>query len=506
MTYVVQLNGGSIKAESARTPEPSGPGALLHGERVTLAHPFGVGSFLRQGWHTFSPSFWESLAAPRERIVSPWRRLTADDPAYADPPRHDGSALGAVRSMDDHDDVILLGALGLGARVRADGERLEGIVEGPAVDWYVDRGPEREVLARYAEQLAHHLGARPNTPPRVWCSWYSYFTEIDEATMQSCLEGVAGLPFDVFQTDDGWQRHIGDWEANDKFPSGMNALATRVRDAGFTPGLWIAPFIAHEHSAIFASHPDWFIADESGAPLPVGWNWDARYYGLDLTRDDVIEHVQTVISRARGWGYDYLKLDFLFGGAMPGQRAGSMPREHAYRRGVEAIREAAGDDCYLLACGAPIVPSIGVFDATRVSPDVAPYWDDEAASVHLREYAAPSTRNAIRTTMHRLWLRPLLATDPDVAFFRTRGNLLSTAQRRLLQDVVQAAGFLATSDPPAWLNDLERVELVEYFAATPSVVWHAPYRFSIDGRDVDVSDVVRLPVLPPAMDGQDGAA
>jgi hypothetical protein len=32
--------------------------------------------------------------------------------------------------------------------------------------------------------------------------------------------------------DDGWQLSIGDWEANGKFPSGMNALAEKIKSTG----------------------------------------------------------------------------------------------------------------------------------------------------------------------------------------------------------------------------------------------------------------------------------
>ena len=41
----------------------------------------------------------------------------------------------------------------------------------------------------------------------------------------------------------------------------------------------------------------------------------------------------------------------------------------AYRRGLRLIRDAIGPEAYLLGCGAPILPSVGLVDAMRVSPD-----------------------------------------------------------------------------------------------------------------------------------------
>ena len=41
----------------------------------------------------------------------------------------------------------------------------------------------------------------------------------------------------------------------------------------------------------------------------------------------------------------------------------------AYRAGLALVRDAVGPDVYLVGCGAPILPSVGLVDAMRVSPD-----------------------------------------------------------------------------------------------------------------------------------------
>lgn len=57
----------------------------------------------------------------------------------------------------------------------------------------------------------------------------------------------------------------------------------------------------------------------------------------------------------------------------------------AYKMGMEAIREAAGNDVYILACGAPGIASFGYVDAWRQGADIAfqfpaaqrgPAWTD----------------------------------------------------------------------------------------------------------------------------------
>jgi alpha-galactosidase len=166
-----------------------------------------------------------------------------------------------------------------------------------------------------------------------------------------------------------------------------------------------------------------------------------------------------------------------------------VPREQAYRDAVELVRRAAGDAVYLLACGAPIIPSIGVFDGIRVGPDVAPWWEMPLVTEYLHDVTAPATRYAIATSLHRLWLRPAIETDPDVVYFRRKYNLLDRRARTMLQDLARVAGFRATSDPPAWLDDRERAELVEFFSEMPSVTPLGHHRYEIDGRLVDFSHI-----------------
>ena len=52
------------------------------------------------------------------------------------------------------------------------------------------------------------------------------------------------LPFDVLQVDDGWQVAAGDWEANAKFPQGMQTLAQQIKATGRRAGIWLAPLVA----------------------------------------------------------------------------------------------------------------------------------------------------------------------------------------------------------------------------------------------------------------------
>lgn len=107
----------------------------------------------------------------------------------------------------------------------------------------------------------------------MWSSWYSWFEEVSASAIDTEIGPAQRSGYAVLQIDDGWERGIGDWEANDDFPEGMGAIAERIRAAGMTPGLWIAPFIASAQSRIALDHPEYFVSDEAGAPAIAGYNW-----------------------------------------------------------------------------------------------------------------------------------------------------------------------------------------------------------------------------------------
>ena len=279
-------------------------------------------------------------------------------------PNPNGAWLGAVELEDGS--VLLLGALGLDAHVSLGQNQLSGRCEAEAVEWFIAHGQEQVVFAEYVNELGIRFGEiKKDVAPRIWCSWYSLYTMIDEAILYETFDKLGDLPFDVLQVDDGWQMDIGDWEVNAKFPSGMKALADKIKSTGRRAGLWLAPLIATKSSKLFREHPDWFLRDETGRFVSAGFNWGQPLVALDTTHPDVISWLVALMKQVRAWGFDYLKLDFLYGGALKGKRFKDMPREAAYRECLQTLREAMGADAFFLTCGTPILPALGLCDAMR---------------------------------------------------------------------------------------------------------------------------------------------
>jgi alpha-galactosidase len=481
METMLEVGGLRLPAHLAGVPTAIDGGLLLPPGEVSISHPFGATLFYRNGWSSWSPTAWWPLAGP------PLRGIEVEDAQRGpDEPIHCGHGVGA---LDGHDgNVLLLGGLGVGApRIASDDRTLIGRAEDGATQWFLGYGPEEVVFARYAELLTERLGSRDRRAGNIWCSWYSYYADIAQPLVHQTVDGLLGLPFDVVQIDDGWQPRVGDWEAGPDFPAGMAALAEYIGDRGFRAGLWLAPFIASADSRIFAERPHLFLRDREGAPVVAGHNWGGPYHALDTTAPETIEHIVDVFGQVMSWGYDYLKLDFMFAGALPASRHRDMPREQAYREAVTLIRELVGDQTYLLGCGVPIIPSIGVFDGVRVGPDTAPYWYNRERA---DDYSTPAARNALVTSLHRLWLRGAFELDPDVVYFRARYNLLDDEYRQFLIDLAQVCDFRGTSDPVGWLDSEELEALEDFLMHRPRVSRRGRYRFTVDERTVDFEPAI----------------
>jgi len=205
-------------------------------------------------------------------------------------------------------------------------------------------------------------------------------------------------------------------------------------------------------------------------------------WGLDTTRDDVLEHLAQVARRLVEMGYRYLKLDFTFSAAVPGRYDDPTrtPAERV-RAGYDAVRRGAGDDTIILACGCPLGAVVGVADAMRIGPDVAPWWELQPAANPLPgyEHAAPSTRNAWVSTLGRSFMhRRLWSSDPDCVMLRTDDTQLTPdAARAWAYAVAMGGGLALVSDDLTKLGPGARAlldEVITIGRAADDTARHGP--------------------------------
>ncbi|NQU26756.1 MAG: hypothetical protein HQ528_00560, partial [Candidatus Marinimicrobia bacterium] len=182
--------------------------------------------------------------------------------------------------------------------------------------------------------------------------------------------------------------------------------------------------------------------------------WKSRTAALDLTNPEVEDWLRTVFRQLVDWGFDYFKIDFIFAGIRHGRRTRPeySPVE-AYRHGLQIIRETIGDR-FLLGCGAPIGPSVGLVDALRVSEDVLEKWHNPLWEWLGRGCGVPSASGSLRNNIQRHYFhKKLWLNDPDCLLVRDRNSKLKPAEVRTLVTLLGlTGGMLFLSD------DLTRLE------------------------------------------------
>jgi alpha-galactosidase len=341
----------------------------------------------------------------------------------------------------------------------------EGLELGPGESWELEEltyraGPDRpRLLDDLAARLAENHPPLPwPSPPSGWCSWYCFGPRVTARQVLDNLEVIArevpGLKY--VQIDDGYQPAMGDWlETGAAFGGDVRAVLRQIRERGFEPAIWVAPFIAEQASRVFKEHADWFVKEGDGSPLRSdkvtfgGWR-HGPWYALDGTHPDARRHLQQVFRTMREeWGCTYFKLDANFWGAIHGGRFHDprATRVEAYRRGMEAVRRGAGD-AFLLGCNHPIWASLGTIHGSRSSNDIKRSWG---------RVSGTARQNLLRNWQNgRLWWN-----DPDAVVLT--GGLSEEEVRFHATAIYASGGMLLSGDdltqiPAARLAMLRRLE------------------------------------------------
>jgi Melibiase len=214
-----------------------------------------------------------------------------------------------------------------------------------------------------------------------WCSWFAFSDQVTEADIERTADVVsevlAPYGYEYLQIDDGYQRGTGLpdlWlNANEKFPSGLPALARYIRGKGLKPGIWTnAAFTQSEYAN---AHEDWFVRDPGGAVARGNWIGHPVDASVPEALDALVRPIYEAL-RTQGW--EYFKLDALRHLRYEGYNAfrdhflrngtGSNPTD-AFRRYVTSVRDEIGRDRFLLACWGVRPEIVGLVDGCRLGTD-----------------------------------------------------------------------------------------------------------------------------------------
>ena len=329
-------------------------------------------------------------------------------------------------------------------------------------------------LEAYADAIAqvNQIG-RQKRIPSGYCTWYS--SPHGGASHEKHMAELAGFckthlttfGLGVLQIDHGWQivdRDYTTHRPDGPYRSGMKAVADKIHAAGMTPGIWFIPCGWDHKRPVFADHQDWFVKRADGKPYEVEWAGTC----LDMTHPEARSFLHDVVARmTREWGCKYIKIDGLWSGMAvkllypePNYRNDNLgdavfhdpskTNVEAYRDGLKLVREAAGDDVYILGCCIAqnmrtLGASIGLVDAMRIGRDIGADWRHILHSIDMG--------SRLYFLHRRVW-----ANDPDCLMVR---EPMTLAQARAWGSWIALTGQLNIVSE--WLPGLpaDRLEIVK---------------------------------------------
>lgn len=358
------------------------------------------------------------------------------------------------------------GLFGSGEVLLEAGFDLEGTREGdfslPDVSFF--EGELEAGLRSCAEDIAREMGAGLTKPPAYhWCSWYYKYMYMSQDLLEDYLpsfrEHVPG--FRYIQLDQGYSPDLGDWLLpSPLYPEGIEKAAADIREAGFLPGIWVGPFMVGSESVLYREHPDWVLKKKDGKPLVKIESYnepkvfglpDCEYYCLDASHPGALAYLKEVFETLYRWGFRLFKTDFmLFNSVDTSQVArydSSLTSFEVLRRVLGVIREAIGEESYLLGCIAPFLPFVGYADGMRIAGDVGASWKGVYGPTNLlRELMADNYFNLV------YW-----QNDPDAILLRDYEVYLSEKEVESLA-LLQAlsGGVITTSEDVGRLSEKRR--------------------------------------------------
>ncbi len=322
-------------------------------------------------------------------------------------------------------------------------------------DWYFAYGNNDSGLIKQTTGLMSELVTNSSNKP---------FSVIDAgwATYSPLLPG-----------DGGWNDDFS--KPNNKFKD-MHLLGDEIKKLGMRPGLWMRPLCArHDEKACLL------------APKIPGRN-DQRQPVLDPTIPENIERVKAYFAIYKQWGYEMVKHDFTtyditgrWGFQMKDSitSAGwnfsdrSKTNAEIILRLYRAMREAAGDNIYIIGCNTIGHLSAGIFELCRIGDDTSGHDWDRTRKMgvntlafrlpqHNKFYAADGDCVGITTNIawarNRQWLK-LLAESSAPLFISAQPEAMGSLQKAAVKEAFAfAAGPQPLGEPLDWINNYQPVQ------------------------------------------------
>lgn len=324
----------------------------------------------------------------------------------------------------------------------------ENTFETDELTVFEGRNPN-ELVEKFGDMCASLTPGRFNFKRELgWNSWDYYFSCFEEEDLQENLDVISMRNQELADKvkyvviDMGWYTDFGDWRANGRFSSGIEKAAKDIASRGFIPGIWVAPFYVSWDTKLYLRNNEACVRDgNSTGDRPIR---TSGLYLLDPTHPLGERYLFNWFRSLRNVGFKYFKIDFVHYLVSAEKNAkfykNHMGRIEIVRRGMEIIRDAIGDDSYLLACGCQPEAVIGIVDACRIGGDASTYHS--TAKLQAQFLACRYWMN------NRFWIN-----DPD--FLMVRGKATADDVHHNPYHGKELIDSFGSRSGPQWENENE---------------------------------------------------
>jgi alpha-galactosidase len=299
----------------------------------------------------------------------------------------------------------------------------------------------------------NRIGTLKNADFKGWATWdyYAYVFSADDIHENTARLKALGPAANLVQIDAGWYSARGDYGIRPGLADGMKGIADRIKAAGMTPGIWIDGFRANSASEVYRQHPEYFLHDQDGNLIievrrQEGTDRDRIYfdYSHPGARAHIAQRIRTIVQE---WGFPYIKIDFMRFGLnreiMRNKPTVTRVKAHdqtitdveRMRLGLQAMRDAAGPDRYLLGCSAVFGPCIGYVDGMRTGGDISPRYE-----------AFPE--RSLANLGHFYLSGKVFNADADYLVFRAAAD----EDERVSKENVKHGGSLTMNEAQMWAD------------------------------------------------------
>jgi len=261
-------------------------------------------------------------------------------------------------------------------------------------------------IVEFAKRKASDYVIRNKKVPVVY-STYNYYGK--KITFNDCIKNLEkileyNLDINIFEIDNGWEKVVGNWTPNKKFPNSLEEISKTIKSFGLIAGLWTSPFIAHKSALIWKINPSWKLKNKDGKPITFRIN-NVNYYIVDISIPSTWYYFKSLYQGFVDAGFMYHKLDYTSAFLLAKDAVYAnkyITLAQAYHNACAAIRLGMGQEAYFTISDGLYDTLIGIVDSQNTCSTALSMWN-KVIPFNLKSYPMLLKQNLLRSYMNYWW-------------------------------------------------------------------------------------------------------